>query len=304
MSLERLIGREVERVMGELERSHPRALEGNPEGGALVAEALRRSIWLGLKAGCKLEKCSVDRLESDRGSAWEDWWRIRELTPEAQSWPGLLSESAPQVVDQADELAGAAALELDLQGRAARSVRHAGAQAAEAGAALARALSHPIPAEDSPTQAVPARVGAVQSDGTVGVAFAANQAEAELLQGVLGTVGIPSTWRRTGGDYPGLLAAGYREIYVPKDAADEARAVLATFDTQPGDEAPGKEERPTRKVGLERTTLRLAGKVTAALILMSWLWAVFPGYDLNLPLTLLSVAVFIAGMAAILGFRE
>ena len=35
--------------------------------------------------------------------------------------------------------------------------------------------------------------------------MAANQAEAELLQGVLTDAGIPSNWRRTGGDLPELL---------------------------------------------------------------------------------------------------
>jgi hypothetical protein len=101
--------------------------------------------------------------------------------------------------------------------------------------------------------------------GTVRVAVAANQAEAELLQGVLADAEIPSTWRRTGGDLPDLLAAGYREIYVPAAAADEAQALLATLEAVPADDEPV----PTRRIGLERTGLRLIGKVAAALVVAS-----------------------------------
>jgi hypothetical protein len=91
---------------------------------------------------------------------------------------------------------------------------------------------------------------------------AANQSEAELLQGVLAGAGIPSNWRRTGGDLPELLAAGYREIYVPQAAAGEAQALLATLETPDSEQ----DAAPTRRIGLERTGLRLFGKAAALLV--------------------------------------
>lgn len=39
--------------------------------------------------------------------------------------------------------------------------------------------------------------------------------------------GIPSDWRRTGGDLPELLAAGYREIHVRATAAGEAQTLCS-----------------------------------------------------------------------------
>jgi hypothetical protein len=303
-SLERLIAAEVKRVLEELERSHESALMDNPDGAALVAEALRESIWLGVAAGCELERCSMRELDSDRESARKDWWQVREQTPEARSWPSFLAKGAPEVVDQAEQLLAAAAIELNLRGRAARGLRRAGAQAAESGAALARALGHRIPAETPPPKAVPAQVGPVQPDGSVRVGLAANQAEAELLQGVLQTAHIPSTWRRTGGDLPGLLAAGYREIYVPADAADEARAVLAASEVQRKDAGPTGEDRRTRKVGLERTTLRVVGRATAALVILSLLWDAATGLQLGLALTLVLGAVLFAAIAAMVGWRS
>lgn len=110
-----------------------------------------------------------------------------------------------------------------------------------------------------------AEVGPLESDGARRVALAANQAEAELIQGVLQVAGIPSTWRRTGGDLAALVAGGYREVYVPDDAAADAAALLATTT------GPGPLERvsePTRRVGLERTGIRLLGKATATLMLL------------------------------------
>jgi hypothetical protein len=115
-------------------------------------------------------------------------------------------------------------------------------------------------------------VGAVQPDGIVRVATAANQAEAELLQGVLEGAGIPSTWRRSGGDLPGLLAAGYRDIYVPEAAGAKAMAVLATPALERSEDELALYGRPARKVGLERRGLRVVGTATAALVILTLLW--------------------------------
>ncbi len=59
----------------------------------------------------------------------------------------------------------------------------------------------------------------------VKVAYALNQMEAEMIQGLLGEHGIPSMVQRTV-DNPEFLAAGPRQILVPEAAAEEAREVL------------------------------------------------------------------------------
>jgi hypothetical protein len=61
----------------------------------------------------------------------------------------------------------------------------------------------------------------------VKVVGARNQAEAELLQGMLLEEGVPSLMRRSGGfDVPDFLAAGPRDILVPTSGAVAAREIL------------------------------------------------------------------------------
>ncbi|HEY1355580.1 MAG TPA: DUF2007 domain-containing protein [Solirubrobacterales bacterium] len=61
----------------------------------------------------------------------------------------------------------------------------------------------------------------------VKVAYAQQQAEAEMIQGLLSEHGIPSMLRRAAGfDVPDFLAAGPREILVADEIADQAREVL------------------------------------------------------------------------------
>jgi hypothetical protein len=61
----------------------------------------------------------------------------------------------------------------------------------------------------------------------VRVARAHHQAEAELLQNMLLEEGIPSTTRRSMGfDVPDFMAAGPRDVLVPRSGADAARDVL------------------------------------------------------------------------------
>lgn len=61
----------------------------------------------------------------------------------------------------------------------------------------------------------------------VKAAFAQNQAEAELIQGLLLEEGVPSMLRRTRGfDVPDMLAAGPRDIMVPAGGAAVAREIL------------------------------------------------------------------------------
>jgi hypothetical protein len=63
----------------------------------------------------------------------------------------------------------------------------------------------------------------------VRIATAQNQPEAELVQGLLLEAGIPSLARRSGGfDVPDFLAAGPREVLVPRGGEAAARELLGT----------------------------------------------------------------------------
>ena len=65
----------------------------------------------------------------------------------------------------------------------------------------------------------------------VRVAGGRNQAEAELIQGMLLEEGVPSILRRTAGfDVPDFLAAGPRDVLVPESGAEAARDVLREAD--------------------------------------------------------------------------
>jgi hypothetical protein len=70
----------------------------------------------------------------------------------------------------------------------------------------------------------------------VKVGWARNQAEAELIAGLLLEEGIPSIAKRSGGfDVPDFLAAGPRDIFVAASGADNARDILRTqMDDEPG----------------------------------------------------------------------
>lgn len=77
----------------------------------------------------------------------------------------------------------------------------------------------------------------------VKVAFARNQAEAELLQGLLLESGIPSVLKRSGGfDNPDFLAAGPHDVWVNVQHEEEARRVLAETMVAGEDEAEERAE--------------------------------------------------------------
>ena len=68
----------------------------------------------------------------------------------------------------------------------------------------------------------------------VKVARAANQPEAELIEGLLLEEGIPSMLRRSSGfDVAESLAAGPRDVLVPESGAEAAREALA-WEGRPG----------------------------------------------------------------------
>ncbi len=75
----------------------------------------------------------------------------------------------------------------------------------------------------------------------VKVGWARNQAEAELIAGLLLEEGIPSMAKRSAGfDVPDFIAAGPRDILVAASGADRARDVLATHE----DHVPHGEREP------------------------------------------------------------
>jgi hypothetical protein len=72
----------------------------------------------------------------------------------------------------------------------------------------------------------------------VRVAAARHQAEAEMLQGLLLDGGVPSLVRRSGGfDVPDFLAAGPRDILVPRGGEAAAREALGRDEPPPPPEA-------------------------------------------------------------------
>jgi hypothetical protein len=61
----------------------------------------------------------------------------------------------------------------------------------------------------------------------VKIASGRNQSEAELIQGLLLEEGVPSMLKRSAGfDVPDMLAAGPRDVLVPRSGAEVAREVL------------------------------------------------------------------------------
>ena len=98
----------------------------------------------------------------------------------------------------------------------------------------------------------------------VKVAFARNQAEAELIQGILLEEGIPSLERRMRGfEIPDFMAGGPRDVLVPSAGADFARELLGQF-------GPPEEDEPTAPEA-ERLPygIRLAAGLLVALALAS-----------------------------------
>jgi hypothetical protein len=101
----------------------------------------------------------------------------------------------------------------------------------------------------------------------VKVAFGRNQAEAEMLQGLLTGAGIPSVLKRSGGfDNPDFLAAGPHDIYVVSDLAQKARELLADtlLDDEGAEEAELQEQIGRLRGSGETSAVRLAVWVAAA----------------------------------------
>ncbi|HEY8779444.1 MAG TPA: DUF2007 domain-containing protein [Solirubrobacterales bacterium] len=102
----------------------------------------------------------------------------------------------------------------------------------------------------------------------VKVGFARNQAEAEMVQGMLLEEGIPSMLKRTRGfDVPDYLAGGPRDILVPQTGAEQARRLLddTELDSE-GDEIAELRGQAKLSAGGPTSPARLALWVLAALV--------------------------------------
>jgi Putative prokaryotic signal transducing protein len=100
------------------------------------------------------------------------------------------------------------------------------------------------------------------------VAGGRNQAEAELIQGILLEEGIPSIQKRTRGfDVPDFLAAGPRDILVPESAYEAARELLTGSELASGNGAPpaGADTSPARLAAYLLVALALAALIVWAL---------------------------------------
>jgi hypothetical protein len=112
----------------------------------------------------------------------------------------------------------------------------------------------------------------------VKVAFARNQAEAEMLQGLLSEGGIPSVLKRSGGfDNPDFLAAGPHDVFVNSDHAHKAKQLLADTMLESEDEERAElagELRGARGETRETSPARLAlwiGVAFLAAVILVWI---------------------------------
>ncbi len=126
----------------------------------------------------------------------------------------------------------------------------------------------PSPREDDAT-ARARKIHPPYAEGEpVRVARAQNQPEAELVQGLLLEAGIPSLVRRSGGfDVPDFLAAGPRDVLVPRGGEAAARELLAPRAPAGGARTPAPLWVRTLALGLALLVLALvaAGVLSAIL---------------------------------------
>ena len=93
----------------------------------------------------------------------------------------------------------------------------------------------------------------------VKVAYASDESEAELLQGLLRTADVSSVVRRAPGfDVPEFLAAGPRDVLVAASDVPVARDVLREVE-------PDEPEPPSRSGGDRRPRVRAALLIAVAL---------------------------------------
>ena len=129
----------------------------------------------------------------------------------------------------------------------------------------AGSLGHDAPVTDRQEWARKIKPQLAEGDLTK-VAAGRNQAEAELIQGLLLEEGVPSMLKRSAGfDVPDMLAAGPRDVLVPRSGAEVAREVLLQADLLADTDGP--------RSGVDAPARILLGLVGAlALVaLIAWL---------------------------------
>jgi len=100
----------------------------------------------------------------------------------------------------------------------------------------------------------------------VRVAGAHNQAEAEFIQGLLLEEGVPSMLQRTRGfDVPDMLAAGPRDVMVPRTGYDAAREVLLQAEMITAEPARPAADRPFQILAWLLGAVALVGVIVWAL---------------------------------------
>ena len=122
---------------------------------------------------------------------------------------------------------------------------------------------------EAPVSAAHARARKIKpqySEGDLVRVFGAhNQAEAELIQGLLLEEGVPSMLRRSRGfDVPDMLAAGPRDVMVPASGAGPAREVLLEAELL-------TERPPVRAVERPERLLAVLCAVVALVALIAWI---------------------------------
>jgi hypothetical protein len=113
---------------------------------------------------------------------------------------------------------------------------------ARCGMPLVHVAAEPLEEPVTPAHGRARKINPAYTQGElVRVAGGRNQAEAELIQGLLLEEGIPSMLRRTAGfDVPDFLAAGPRDVLVPESGMEAARDVLLQAELAPAAEAPAR----------------------------------------------------------------
>jgi hypothetical protein len=131
---------------------------------------------------------------------------------------------------------------------------------------LVRPGAQPLEAPLSEAHERARKINPAYTEGRlVRVAGGRNQAEAELIQGLLLEEGVPSMLKRSPGfDVPDFLAAGPRDVLVPEAGFEAARELL--MQTQLAPTTSARDERPNP---LRLVAAILLGGAAAALV--AWL---------------------------------
>lgn len=125
------------------------------------------------------------------------------------------------------------------------------------------------PASEAQVRARKIDPGYAQGD-LVRVAYTSNQAEAEMVQGLLLEEGIPSMLKRSGGfDVPDFLAGGPRDVLVPYSGAAPARDLLLSAELGPLAVGAAPPQEGGRLQHLTLAIAVLAGGFVTALV--TWL---------------------------------